>query len=402
MFARGHRTVLVLLLATSWLTACRHGARSKAKNFSRVEKNLLESGEWVNSIPSSPSGYATICSFNIQVLGKHKERQQPEARLMAEALAPCALVVVQEITAPPIAMEFPNGDSMDADPETQIIFDALTAEDIGFQYLLSPDDTGRWINHSESDGSEFFPFFYKPQIVAPMDMSVNGFLQTQLSGTRNCAKDEVNENTWDRVPYAQAFRFVEGGSDFVVINNHLHALGRKPCIEASETNMMSMTRRSEELNQIILWQDARRKEIKEKDYLIMGDMNLSAIELDLLHTGTLPNDEHELRSSYYDEVKQSYLNAFDAGFRSLNPRCVPTNISARACLDNALFNPQMTRNVEADAELQILNLKGFVRASGYCDDKPLVCAETEANFSRYFSDHNPVFFRWKLDDDDDE
>lgn len=366
-----------------------------------MEKSLLESGAWVNKIPAAAEGSVNICSFNIKVLGQYKERQKAEAKLMAQALAPCALVVVQEITAPPIELELPNGDTMEADPESKIIFDALTHKDIGFSYILSPEDTGRWINHSSTDASEFFAFFYKPNVVKPIELSSNGFLQSKLRGTRDCAKDLVEENTYDRVPFAQAFRFVEGNSDMVVINTHLHSLSRKPCIEETESNTDAIQRRGQELKEIFLWTEAYRKELQETDFLVMGDMNLSQSETDLINSGEVSPEDTQLRSDYYEELRQSFLKVNELGYRSLNDSCVPTNTSARACLDHVLVNPSLSKSIAEDASLGVLNLKGFVRASGYCESRAAVCVEAESTFSRYFSDHNPVFFTWKLGEDDD-
>ncbi len=397
-----HSGSLILLVLTSlWSGSCRHTARSKAKSFVRMEKSLLESGAWVNKIPPAANGFVNICSFNIKVLGQYQERQKLEAKLMAQALAPCALVVVQEITAPPIDLEFPNGESMEADPESKIIFDALTHKDIGFSYILSPEDTGRWINNSPSDASEFFAFFYKPKLVKPIELSANGFLQSKLRGSRDCAKELVEENTYDRVPFAQGFRFTEGNSDVIVINTHLHSLSRKPCTEATESTTDAIQRRGQELKEIFLWTEAYRKELPEADFLVMGDMNLSQAETELINSGEVSEENTQLRSDYYEDLRQSFLKVNQLGYRSLNESCIPTNTSARACLDHVLVNPKLSKSVAEDASLGVLNLKGFVRASGYCESRPSVCLETESTFSRYFSDHNPVYFTWKLGEAND-
>ena len=204
-----------------------------------VQETVLQTTE-------SPS--LAITSFNIQFLGQSTKRDDAA---LAMVLRDYDIVVVQELISPPYEGNYPDGAEFRPDVEATEFFDAMTA--LGYEYELSVEDTGtRPANHNNGTGTEWWVVFYKDNKVKIADELPTEFL----------ADDRTENDHYERVPHAFAFRTLEGELDFVLISVHL-----KPGGSSSDK-----ARRKVELDAIADWVDDHDDD--EKDFIILGDMNI--------------------------------------------------------------------------------------------------------------------------------
>jgi len=300
--------------------------------------------------PASEGGSLTICSFNVQFLGNSPVRDDAA---LASILSDYDIVVVQELVSPPYDGAFPGGDPFRPDPQSAEFFDEM--ELLGFDFVLSEEDTGTGENiHRNGSVTEWWVAFFKPAAVNVAADLPSGFL----------AADRSNNDDYERVPYAFAFRSADESSDFVLISVHL-----KP--GASEQD-----RRRHELATIASWIDTHDQ--TEKDFIILGDMNIKNA------------DELEV--------------ATPDGYLSLNDECRPTNtnVNGPKPYDHIMFNTTHTGEIDQAFDFQVVDLIEAMR--GWWD------ASTGAypgdpydhnRFRRYYSDHHPIVFRMTSTMDDD-
>lgn len=282
-----------------------------------------------------------VCSFNIQFLGFYKSRDDES---LASLLAPYDLVVIQELTAPPIAGVFPDGEPYKPDSEAAEFFRAMRQH--GFDYLLSPEDTGKNETiHSYGSNTEWWVVFYKPSRLTPADDLPSGFL----------GEDRSAHPDWGRVPYAFPFR--SGAFDFVVINVHL-----QPGSSSADRQ-----RRRHEIASIASWID--RVDESEKDFLIVGDMNIHS--------------------------KRELADALPPGFKSLNDECRNTTTSKTyAPYDHIFYRPEFTTEIDEAFDMKVIDLVDAMKPPGYVYD--------HNSFRMRYSDHQPVLFQLvpgEVDDD---
>lgn len=315
-----------------------------------------------------------ICSFNIQFLGNSKLRRSRDLAHFLEA-SDCDLVVVQELVAPPDlrllpASEhygktelatFPDGSPHNPNPiNTEFFLEMAKAGYDGF--LLSPEDTGTGPkNHLNSSATEWFVAFYKTEIFEIAQDLPNGFLSNVVAANPG----------YDRVPFAFPFRTKGATFDFVLISVHLHP-------GPSKTDQ---ARRSEEIKNIFMWINANQKFSTEKDYIILGDMNLeNANELSQNITGTR--------------------------FISLNKNAkqnTNTNPVSPKPYDHVFISPKDSREIESIDNFEVMNL--IVGMMTYWDLDPSTYPGNPYShnmFRMYFSDHHPVGFNIKPGDRDDD
>ena len=108
-------------------------------------------------------------------------------------------------------MIFPDGTSAKPDKEAAAFFNEM--ERLGFKYWLSEEDSGTGdAIHLNSTATEWWVVFYNSSRGTIASDLPHGFL----------AADRSNHPDYERVPYAFSFRTKENGSDFVLINVHLH------------------------------------------------------------------------------------------------------------------------------------------------------------------------------------
>lgn len=189
----------------------------------------------------------SICSFNIQFLGHFKNR---ENTILAEILQDHDIVVVQEMVAPPKEGEYPDGTKYKKDKESADFLKEM--EKKGFSYWLSQEDTGPSKNHTPTTASEWWIVFYKSKSVLPDTNRCYGFVSIPL----------IQNDIYQRVPYAFPFKAVQGNSNFTLVSVHL-----KPGDSKVEKEI-----RQKELNELITWTSTVTE--SNKDFYIIGDCNI--------------------------------------------------------------------------------------------------------------------------------
>ncbi len=293
-----------------------------------------------------------ICSFNVKWLG-HYTRRDNEA--LSSLLSGYDIVVVQELVAPPYEHTFPDGTPTKPDDEARAFFDSMRKH--GFAYWLSEEDTGQDATiHTNGTGSEWWVAFYKPEVVQTASDLPHGFLAAERAANQD----------YDRVPYAFSFRTLCGALDFVLISVHLK--------EGDSSS--DVQRRSAEIRSIAQW--IVERETCEKDYLILGDMNIW--------------DRTELATFV------------PRPFESLNLECVATNTSPTnpRPYDHVLFDRIHTAEMDTLYGFRVIALVDEMHSSwsksGTYPGNPY-----DADlFPQYYSDHNPFVFRLLIPNHDDD
>ena len=298
---------------------------------------------------TTSSDTLTVCSFNVQFLGHFKDRDD---EALCSLLKDYDIIVVQELVAPPYAMDFSDGSPVKPDVEAAEFFDAMATH--GFSYLLSEEDTGTNDKiHVNTTATEWWVVFYKPTEVTVANDLPSGFL----------ADDRSNNDSYARVPYAFAFRTPDSNLDFVLISVHL-----QPGSSSSEE-----ARRKQELSSIASWVNAN--DASEKDFIILGDMNIqSCTEL---------------------------ITVTPTGFVSLNDDCVATNTATTGKpYDHVMYRPAFSAEVQSD--LVIVNLVAAMK-SYWTSTEPYPGDPYDHNaFRVLYSDHNPIAFVMKVPEADDD
>lgn len=323
--------------------------------------------------PESSKEKLKICSFNIQFLGNSKIRAD---RTLAKILRDnsCAIVVVQELVAPPDLRilkgsshyqkgELPvfprTGESLVHSERATVFFKEM--EEVGFaDFLLSEEDTGTSQSVKQNNGSatEWWVTFYDSSKVAIAKDLPSGFLA-----------ENRNANTeFDRVPYAFPFRAIDGSFDFVLISVHLHP----------DSGHRNALRRKQELDAIGKWVHAAQTKGAERDFIILGDMNL--------------------------EDNEEVQNSMPEGFVTLNTKAqwnTNTNLNNPKPYDHVMINPTFTSEVRALNNFQVLNLIELVRPHWIL---PVFPGDPYNHniFRLYFSDHHPIAFEADLPVRDDD
>ena len=320
---------------------------------------FIDHPEWVFLIwdepelpnPEPTPETITVCSFNIQFLGSFRQRDNAA---LASILRGYDVVVIQELVAPPYEGTFPDSTAFRPDPEAAAFFDEMDA--LGFAWVLSEEDTGRGAdNHYNSTATEWWVAFYDPDSVSVAGDLPGGFL----------AEDRTQNPDFDRVPYAFPFRSVDGDLDFVLISVHL-APGRG-----------ESERRLHELDSINDWISAQSG--TERDYIILGDMNIE--------------DEEELQQ------------VVPGLFHSLNEECVPTNtnVNGPRPYDHVMYVPEYTTEIDEGYGFEVVNLISAMRPFWNEDGVYPGEGEYRHDAFRYrYSDHHPVDLRLRLVGEDDD
>lgn len=291
----------------------------------------------------------SVCSFNIQFLGSSSKRDNAA---LAELLKGYDIVVVQELVAAPATT---STQGPQARQNSARFFKEMALR--GFSYVISESKTGTNAQLLQSNGTatEWFVTFYKPGFVSPATDIPHGFIGQPLGANP----------TFDRVPYAFAFRSKNRQADFVLISVHLN-----PDVPA---------RRKVELAGIESWITQKKAQAAERDYIVLGDTNLqNAAEL---HADT------------------------PANFISLNEACVPTNtnVNGPRPYDHVLFAPAETTEIDRVYGFKVVSLIDVMRTKwtgpgAYPGGPPY----DHNKFRAYYSDHNPVVFRLKIPVQDDD
>ncbi len=319
--------------------------------------------------------HLNICTSNIQFLGGSKLRDN-QALAQIFKSKKCDAVVVQELISPPDLRllpsspfynmkeepSFPDGALYVPNPRNTEFFTAMY--EAGFdRFWLSEEDTGTSEkNHSNGTNTEWFVTFYRSARVKPKLEIPNGFLDA----------DRTRNSNYDRVPYAFAFQSVDNSVDFVLISVHLH-----PGAGTSDR-----ARRKIEIAAIFDWISEQKTLNSERDYIVLGDMNLE--------------DKKEL-----DDVTP-------AGYLSLNTNAIAntnTNIAGPKPYDHVMVSVLDTAEVETQDNFEVINLINELAgdwSSKHADSAYPGNPYNHNMFRFYYTDHHPVLFKLKsLERDDD-
>lgn len=231
--------------------------------------------------------YADVLTstYNIKWLGYSKQRDNAAiAQMLSDAKRD--LVFIQEVVAPPINVQT-NDILIKADDEVSIFFNEMSKR--GYSYVLSPEDTGTGKTiHKNSSATEWFVAFYNPQKLVLLN---SGYI----------APDRSDNADFERVPYWFAFREISSKMDFVVVSTHLMpGKGKRQRL-----------RRYHELNSIFTWINERKHSQTEKDFIVLGDMNV-----------------------YDCDTLDTHLKD---GFKRANTDCLASNLKMNEPYDQVLF-----------------------------------------------------------------
>ena len=298
----------------------------------------------------------TICSFNIQFLGHFKKKDN---KSLANLLKDYDIVVIQELVAPPKSGQYPNGDFYSADDEAKAFFDEMESQ--GFSYQLSEEDTGTNDEiHSKTSSTEWWVSFFKSEKIELANDLPFGFLDD----------DRSNNDDFERVPYAFAYRTVDSSTDFVLISVHLQP--------GSSSN--NKARRKHEIRTISNWIDSH--DDVEKDFIILGDMNIE--------------DSLEL------------ADVTPVGYLSLNDECVITNTLLRndgtggKPYDHVMFNLTHTTEINQSFDFDVVDLVKEMESHWSSTDPYPGNPYNHNLFRQYYSDHHPVVFKLNVSQSDDD
>lgn len=330
---------------------------------------------------TAESSSLAIASFNIKWIGQSEKRDDLALALI---LRNFDIVVVQELIAPPYAGEFPNGDDFNPDPQATEFFDAMKA--MGFDFKLSREDTGTLTeNHNNGSGTEWWVVFYKANKVKLADDLPTDFLA-----------DDVTANPlYDRVPHSFAFRSEKNTLDFVLISVHLRP----------GSGQENEDRRRDELNAIAEWVEEKKKGNSEKDFIILGDMNIEDCdELRSLTTFIPPP-----APPAPPRPPLTY-------FKSLNDECeaTNTNVNGPKPYDHVMYRSgrgyTTGDEIDTDFDFRVFNLIEAMRPFWQSADpypggalNPIDLPKyNDGEFIDFYSDHHPVVFKLKIPEKDDD
>ncbi|WP_432454824.1 hypothetical protein ACRRS0_05050 [Agarivorans sp. QJM3NY_29] len=296
---------------------------------------------------SDNSSEISIVSFNIQFLGHFKRRDN---KALAAFLSPYDMVIIQELVSAPYEGQYPNDELYGSDKEAGEFFDEMLGQ--GFEYWLSEEDTGtNDVIHTRTTSTEWFVTFYRPEVVEPVKHIPHGYV----------AEDRSNHDDYERVPYASAYRTIEGGNDFVLVSVHLEQGGSRK----------DASRRKHELSSVANWIEARTS--VETDYFIVGDMNFEDC----------------------DEISKALPDGFSALNQGSGCLATNTNLNGPKPYDNLLYHAGAKDSL-ATTELEVIDLIEAMRVSWYEDFSTPYPGDSPYNhdaFRQRYSDHHPVLFK---------
>jgi hypothetical protein len=320
-----------------------------------------------------------ICTFNIFQLG-HQTTKEHAA--LAKLLENCDAVVVQEMNAPPWEVELSTGEVLPEDKQSSEFAREMATQGFDGVYL-SEEDTGLKKHHGAGTAAEWFIIFYKTDKLELIWDAPSGFL----------AEARVENQWFDRVPYAFNLRSKRSGKDFVLISVHLAASSETKLNNGEVRSVSeSRARRLTEMWAINGWINEAYKMNAERDYIILGDMNiedgrqLNAVfgSYDEFVDG-LNSDKRKIK-----ELFDSYpSDVFLTSHKSLNAPLEGTNVKKVYPFDHIIFDPNHTYEVNSDLEIiDLEEMFGSTRMDSY-------------KFRSRYSDHLPLRFVINDDYDDD-
>ncbi len=392
---------------------------------------------WDSPLSFAASKNFSVCSFNIQFLGSTKNRDYEGLAELLKKKA-CDVVVIQELDAPPseaylaknslypfplfpaelfeslipkskrsqyapagVLRRYPQRFLLDpqgeaiglslpepikASEESTSFFNAMAGA--GFlDFILSEEDTGINAFHVNSSASEWWVAFFNPKKVLPAEDLPHGFLSPERVGPTK---------PWARTPYAFPFRSKNRNFDFVLISVHLTP-------GASEAE-----KRKDEILAIQEW--VLKNDSQEKDFFILGDMNLEDQE-ELLDA--LPPD-------FPDPGRQQHWVSLNGTLFADRP-AVPTNTipkpKSQRPYDHVFLNVSATSEQECprlikvagklEPNFQVIPLREAMRPrwQKLHPGQSYPGEEAQYDHDRFrteYSDHQPIRFELNASGRDDD
>lgn len=348
--------------------------------------------EYVSQFQPTDEDHLSVCTWNIQWIGHWKAKRNAD---IANVLRHCDIAVIQEVVTPPwdvtiVSRDNPsvqNSITLKGDAESKAFVEAMRSA--GFDGIeLSPEDTGPNKNHINTTASEWYVLFFKSKKVEMAKDLPKGFLATPLAGN----------SVYSRVPYAfgvRARRNEKPSIDMVLISVHLHASGDKEPLRRCKA------RRIREFRFINEWiTEKKEKHVsKEKDYFVLGDMNVEDLEEVEAYMGKTPAwFSTELaqitpESALEPETPAAQMNLRNV--RSMNylvdsKDMKGTNLKRDKAYDHVMHYTTTTLDIQPTLQIvdlaKTLNLESFPNANA---------------FVQAYSDHNPLRFVITLSEDRD-
>lgn len=355
-------------------TACGSPSPSTVSDLTQPTPTYLS-----QKFPPLPNNEIGICTFNIYQLGHQTTKDH---KRLANLLENCDVAAIQEMNVPPWDVTAPNGDLLPADVQSAAFVEEMGK--VGFDGIwLSEEDTGYKRNHTGSTGSEWFVFFYKKQKVEVADDLPVGF----LSETRF-----LNPN-FDRVPYAVSLRSLATGKDFVLISNHLTATNNitLPDGTARSPNE-AQAKRITELWSINAWIQKSQQATSERDFIILGDMNIEdRSQLDAAFgkpEAFLDSLEGKEKTKIAERFAKFPKKTHLESYVSMNESLWGTNVRMVTPFDHIMYDPSYID--EDKIHLEIIDLRAH-----FGDQFDIY------KFRQVYSDHLPLRFAMVDDRDDD-
>lgn len=346
--------------------------------------------EYVSQFTPAGNDQLSVCTWNIQWIGHWKAKKNQD---IANVLRNCDVAVIQEMVAPPWDVTVTSKGSQETvtlkgDVEAKAFVDAMKA--VGFDGVeLSAEDTGPTKNHTNTTASEWYIAFFKSAKVEIAQDLPKGFLARKLAG----------HSIYSRVPHAFGIRARHNGKpsvDMVLVSVHLHATGD------NEPKRRCKARRIREFRYINQWITQKKKNhaSHEKDYFVLGDMNIEDLEEVNAFMGESPEwlntelaateplvdlDTPEDPSSFY-----MLRNVKSMNYAPETKTLKGTNIKRDKPYDHVMHYTTTTLDILPTLQIVDLaksfDLESFPKAN---------------DFVQAYSDHNPLRFVVKLSEDRD-
>lgn len=346
--------------------------------------------EYVSQFQAVDADQLAVCTWNVQWIGHWKAKKNAD---IANVLRHCDVAVIQEMVAPPwnvqVTAHSKKGSKIiKGDIESKAFVTAMN--NVGFDGIeLSAEDTGPKKNHINTPASEWYVMFFKSHKVQVAPDLPKGFLAKKLAG----------HSVYSRVPHAFGIRAKRNGQpsiDMVLVSVHLHATGD------NEPKRRCKARRIREFRFINQWisQNKAGHSSGEKDYFVLGDMNIEDLEEVQAFMGraptwlsaelaeTAPLDDLD---SPEDPSTQKLLSKLRAmNFHVTSNVMKGTNLKRDKPYDHVMHYSTTTLNVWPT--LQIVDLAKTFGLENFPSANAFVQA---------YSDHNPLRFVITLGEDRD-
>ena len=330
------------------------------------------------------TGAIGICSFNIQWLGHWMTKANQE---LANLVKNCDVIAIQELVAPPwdVKVRGENGLPLILKGDKQSLEFVEAMKNVGLDgVMLGTDNTGPNRNHINTPAAEWPLLFYKTSRIKPNLSLPSGFIADKLAGNP----------VFSRVPYAFGLSTIDNNFDFVVISVHLFAYN------STQGVLYSKARRVAEFQVIAGWIEWQKDNhiSNEKDYFVMGDMNLEDVEEYDGFFGDVSVNLKPFVSRIFNEQEKSHGALQKLDYKSMNSsgsrgseHIYPTNIGLNKPFDHIMYD-EINTTADMMSDLEVVDIAKFLKLSSF---------PTSRAFIQQYSDHNPIRMQIKITTDKD-